>query len=67
MACVGRGIPGGEFAIPKVKLQPLGTSTEMQRIARTSHGAIGLRGSSSVVGDIRNIAAPYKWVFFALS
>ena len=56
---ISRGLPVIQVAVPKIKLQPIGTSTEMERVARTRHGAVGRRGSrTSVVGDISHIAAP---------
>jgi hypothetical protein len=56
---ISRGLPVIQVAVPKIKLQPIWTSTEMDRVARTRHGAVGRRGSrTSVVGDISHIAAP---------
>ena len=56
---IGRGLPVIKVAVPKIKLQPLGTSTEMDWVARACHGAVGRRGSrTSVVGDIGHVAAP---------
>jgi hypothetical protein len=58
LAGVGRGVPGDQVSIPKVKLYPLCTPTKMQRVARACHVAIGLRGRRSSIGsNIRKIAA----------
>ena len=55
----GRGMPGVQVTVPEIKLQSLCATTEMEGVTRACYRAVGRRGSrSSVVGDIRHIAAP---------
>jgi len=58
-AGISRGLPVIQVAVPKIKLQPTGTSTEMEGVARTGHVAVGRRSSrTSIVGDISHVTAP---------
>ena len=59
-ANIGRCVPRGKGATPKVELQPLGTPTKMQRIAGARHIAVRLwRSRSVIVCNIVYIAAPW--------
>jgi hypothetical protein len=57
---VGRCVPSGKGAAPKVELQPLGTPAKMQRVAGARNIAVGLwRSRPAIVCDIIYIAAPW--------
>jgi hypothetical protein len=51
-------VPRVKGAVPKVELQPKGISAKMERITRARHCAVALRGSCSIVRDIRDVATP---------
>ena len=59
-ADVGRCVPSGKSAAPKVELQSLRTSAKVQRITGARHTAVRLwRSCSAIVCDIIYIAAPW--------
>ena len=57
---IGRCVPSGKGAAPKVELQPLSTSTKVQWITGARHTAVCLwRSRPAIICDISYIAAPW--------